>query len=813
MKSNLLSRDHILLVLICVLSALALLYGWKTFWFLTDDAYIAFRYVSNSQLGYGYVWNFPPFPHVEGYTSFLWVAILDIVWRVTGVEPPASANWISLGFAFGSLALTILMFLRMPLRPALKPFRLLLLAILLFAILANRTFLAWTSSGLETAMFNFFILLWVFACLCLPVGTPVWMFAAVGSSVLIALARPDGYLFMAMTLVPGALYLIQLWQRHALKFGSLLVFSPVLVVAGHILWRKWFYGEWEPNTSLAKNVAPWLDSGARYILSFVLEYALWFWLALLVLYLAQILRTRRPVNLKSLAAYLTLSRQRVALVVILALVGQVFYYTVFIGGDHFEYRIYSDLIPLLFLSSVWLLNELQWLPRVVLVVWTVFVLCTLPIPWLHWIASQKLTTRAETFRMQVPVAPFLPGIFRPYGELFDELQFWMIDRSVGMRHQEHKIFAEYQLATLPSRREGMSLSATDHPILVAAQVGVISWVMPTTNIIDSLGLNDPVIARNPVNPTTTRQMAHDRFPPPGYIECFQPNVQVLNSKTILFAAGENDPVARIAACASKNWDIADTASVPSQPLALGINEPLVRFLKSSWLSGPLYLSLVPHQDESAAGQVVPAFQKYNGDGCGLILPTSTDADSAGRYFLLSFLIPGNSPVPPDLVRFNQTHLLNAIAPPPPTGYAVGYLLPMNSAAQVIPSTVQPFDFGNGINLIGYDLPTRTWHKGDHLTLTLYYTVARKPAPANFYVILRPVSKSSKQTSLVNVIQNPCNDFSFENELPSGTRVILKTGIALPNQLTAQSYTLSTGFAQRRNSPALDSLGQVSVTGP
>jgi hypothetical protein len=28
-------------------------YGWRLFWFLTDDAYIAFRYISNSILGYG----------------------------------------------------------------------------------------------------------------------------------------------------------------------------------------------------------------------------------------------------------------------------------------------------------------------------------------------------------------------------------------------------------------------------------------------------------------------------------------------------------------------------------------------------------------------------------------------------------------------------------------------------------------------------------------------------------------------------------------------------------------------------------------
>lgn len=88
-----------------LLGGAALVFGWRVFWFLTDDAYIAFRYVSNAHLGYGYVWNAPPFLPVEGYTSFLWVLLLDIVWRILGVEPPASANWISLVFSCSTLVL------------------------------------------------------------------------------------------------------------------------------------------------------------------------------------------------------------------------------------------------------------------------------------------------------------------------------------------------------------------------------------------------------------------------------------------------------------------------------------------------------------------------------------------------------------------------------------------------------------------------------------------------------------------------------------------------------------------------------------
>ena len=92
---------------------IGLVIGWPVFWFLTDDAFVAFRYTRNAHKGYGYVWNAPPFLLVEGYASFLWVAVLDIFWRVTGVELPDSANLISLFLSFGTLVICAAMIMRM----------------------------------------------------------------------------------------------------------------------------------------------------------------------------------------------------------------------------------------------------------------------------------------------------------------------------------------------------------------------------------------------------------------------------------------------------------------------------------------------------------------------------------------------------------------------------------------------------------------------------------------------------------------------------------------------------------------------------
>src|SRR5262245_52520872 len=61
--------------------SVVVLFGWRALSWLSDDAFIYFRYASNSLLGHGYVWNAPPFRPVEGYTSLLWIVLIDLVWR------------------------------------------------------------------------------------------------------------------------------------------------------------------------------------------------------------------------------------------------------------------------------------------------------------------------------------------------------------------------------------------------------------------------------------------------------------------------------------------------------------------------------------------------------------------------------------------------------------------------------------------------------------------------------------------------------------------------------------------------------------
>jgi arabinofuranosyltransferase len=492
-------------ITIAIASSLALLLGWSTFCFMTDDAFIAFRYISNSVAGHGWVWNAAPFRPVDGYTSLAWIVLLEGIWRTTGIDPPRAANFVALAFAFGQLALILRMLWSLWLPSALERVRAALVVLALAGILGNRTFLAWTSSGLETAMFDFEILLWFWLA---AFRRPSIELVAV--AVLAALTRPDGLLYVAATFVivgfaaPGM-------TKPARRRAIVALVMGALAIAAYLGWHLHRYGEWFPNTFYAKVSRYWWRAGLRYFASFVLEYALWWWLVAIVL-----LAIRwRPA--------LHHVKQALPALTVLA---HAAYYTLVVGGDHFEYRVYAPLVPLAFIGMVWALARMRWPTRRTLVMLGAFVVSSMILPWTHWLTTHELATRRESGNLQHRIAPHLLAPLSWYAEPFDELQVWLIERMICVRHQEHKIFYEHKVAQLPPREDGERIGPDDVPAHAAGEAGYVAWVLPNVAIIDSFGLNDYYIARNSEN--TVEKMAHSRSPPPGYVEAFAPNVHVVD---------------------------------------------------------------------------------------------------------------------------------------------------------------------------------------------------------------------------------------------------------------------------------------------
>jgi arabinofuranosyltransferase len=487
--------------------------------------------VSNHQLGHGFVWNAAPFLPVEGYTSFLWVVLLDWIWSISGAEPPESSNWLACLFGIGSLGVASFMVLKMRLCAPLQRYRNWFLCVVLLGLVTNTTFLNWTSSGLETALFNFLIAAWLATGLYGVPGSRSWIFGVALTGSLLALTRPDGLLIIASSavLIAGVVG----FARPRLPLSQLRFAFPLLLPLAHVLWRKSFYGEWLPNTYYAKHVSAWPEAGIRYLASFVLEFGLWLWILLALGVALHRLRQGIP------KANLDLLRDlgvMVPLIMILTVAAHFSYYTFIIGGDHFGYRVYSYTVPLILVTGVWMVNRLVAGAKVgswAVVIPGLMVALAQPIPWTHWVKAKDVSTRQHATNMAIPLASFFPPGTRWYVAQFDTLQKWLIDdHSIAKRRREHEVFLAFQRASFPRERLTDSSWKRRHWVLPAQTVGVPGWILPHAHIIDTLGLNDYVTARSPVSTGTSRQMAHDRISPPAYVKCFKPNLKQGRSRLL-----------------------------------------------------------------------------------------------------------------------------------------------------------------------------------------------------------------------------------------------------------------------------------------
>jgi arabinofuranosyltransferase len=520
---------------VLLLSAAGLYWGWLLYWFMTDDAFIAFRFIANRRLGYGYTWNPPPFLPVEGYTSFSWVVLLDGVWTVFGIEPPDAANYLSLACSFGTLAVVSWASHRLcQLHGIAKSAAAGVTAAVLFATVSQRSFLVWSSGGLETALFNLLLQSWALVGLLALLADRVRprmlaSFCALASG--IALTRPDGLLPVAASVaVVGLFALLRVVQWRV----AIATAAPLTLVAAHLLFRHAFYGEWLPNTYYAKVVAPWPAAGARYLAAYGLEYA--YYLALPLWFGAGWAWLRDGWRAASAADGVEARRARLAnlgaqvLVIgtLLALLG----FDVFVaGGDHFEYRMLSFTVPLCALAFVRGGFGLGLRGPSTSIALAGFSLISAVLPWTAFMQEGTRYAWPASPAVQ-PLAADVPVLLRPVAERFDALERWLIPRGIGVRHYEHRAFWLHQVRNYPTReRAARACSQADHPVAAIATIGIAGWVLEGCAVIDLRGLADYVIARSPGK---LEYLGHDRKPPADYVRSFQPNLLMNDGRFVIY---------------------------------------------------------------------------------------------------------------------------------------------------------------------------------------------------------------------------------------------------------------------------------------
>lgn len=474
---------------VCWLAVLTLIAwsGVRLLWFQCDDAFITFRHVANAMDGHGLCWNPPPFQPVEGYTSFAWAVLLWAVWSWFGVEPPVAANVLSVAIGFGTFTLAAVAAFRVRRADGSRLPEVVTL-IALATLATNRTFLQWFTGGLETALFNFSFAAWVLLAFRSPTARGArWLAVWSAAAALTALVRPDGLLLVAAT---AAAALGLRLQRQLASRRLLLGLLPLLAVLLHVLWRRAFYGDWLPNTYYAKVTAPWPQAGLRYLACFAFEQGLWPWLLMVV---AGLVVTFASGRLRLLTQ---VSRHLPALAAVAAAVVHVGYYVVVVGGDHFEYRVFSYLMPLLLLALLALLAQTQARPRTIAAGVAVYGLFA-AVGWLHFALVRPAV--APDYDL---LGDKLPAWLQPLVRGYDRDQLWLQMQFVGVRCQAHQKSMDAILWSYPPRQHhGVDLTAVDDvPVVKAKVVGYVSWSLADVASLDLLGLCDRVAARTPARP-------------------------------------------------------------------------------------------------------------------------------------------------------------------------------------------------------------------------------------------------------------------------------------------------------------------------
>ena len=553
-----LRRTPVPLILACV-PWLAML-GWiaAISWFLTEDAFISFRYARNLIDGHGLVFNIGE--RVEGYSNFLWTLELAAVWRAFGIPPEDAAPWLSVAFTAATLAAMASWIARLPN----LPHRRLVMWMSLGLVCSSATFAVWTSAGgLETRQFTFFVVLAV--VLLTTCRSRRGLLAASTSLALASLTRPEGpmiavscfawYILQsilsqkrtpvdqtegnpASPTVPTGAFVVHLLVRirsiaERIDWRDILcLIAPfAVIVCAHFLFRYAYYGDWLPNTYYAKYIRPWYDMGILYLAAAALETGLYLLLPLAGVGVWDRWRARRGDVSFVLPLLCILPHMR---------------FLVQIGGDIFEYRPMDFYWPLLAVPAsvgiVRLGGAIAGRAR--------------DVRSFAWGKRVVASSSACALLLFVPVVVYSNGLLLyrgavlPGSPLIAGSVGWLlavpgvpalVDASNVLRRSlfEHNIassviwrtYADNQLENYQPYERAWRGVLPDDAVMATGSVGVVPYYLPDLAIVDNYGLTDKTVARSPFTRIGKRRLAHERIPPPGYLEARGVNITIYPSQT------------------------------------------------------------------------------------------------------------------------------------------------------------------------------------------------------------------------------------------------------------------------------------------
>jgi hypothetical protein len=263
---------------------------------LADDAYISLQYAKNWASGQGLVFN--PGERVEGYTNFLWVALLAPLWPLSGHDPglmTRASTWLALALAVAGLVLVGAVARRVfPRTP--RPLSLLPVAFALLLVALDDAYLSYT---VVFALENHLLVVCMLAGLALAVFRPRgWDWGLGVTFALVGMTRPDGLLWAATFFAAYALPVLlrrpagpeAVSPRALLRTG--VAFAALF--GGYFLLRAWYFRELLPNTFHLKvgGTFAGLPRGFAYLRAYAAERAYLPVLSLLAVFFTRALWAR-----------------------------------------------------------------------------------------------------------------------------------------------------------------------------------------------------------------------------------------------------------------------------------------------------------------------------------------------------------------------------------------------------------------------------------------------------------------------------------------------------------------------------------------
>jgi hypothetical protein len=419
----------------------------KCFWFISDDAFISFRYSRNWALGHGLRYNLGEHVPVEGYSNFLWVIWCGI-FEYLKLDVTLWAVFTS--FVSGSVVL-YLVFRCLHQRFHLNLF---LATVVTLSLGSFAPFFVWSSGGLATIPFVLALFATFERLILRKEGSSPVVAGFLG--LLVVLLRVEG---IAWSILVGIAACISCWLRTKPIERPLLWYF--LIVAGgfcvFLVWRYTYYGSLVSNTVHAKvgMSVPILLFGVHYLVHYILTF-----IHLILLIPAIViasLKPWRPVGIP--VACLSLS---------------VFGYSVAVGGDWMPMgRLFTPGLPFnallfgLLLQYLW--ERFPSRRAVAAFTFAVGLMCTSILPALNFHFVPVSVRSVFNFR-------------RGWGNYWSEFDMWN-----GERRSSHDM-----------RNKALALKEFSQPgdTIIAGGIGNLGYYSDLF-IYDSYGLVDREVASRP----------------------------------------------------------------------------------------------------------------------------------------------------------------------------------------------------------------------------------------------------------------------------------------------------------------------------